>query len=351
MGLRAARQFGIRPSSALGVVLAPRRGVFVLGAAVADWADAFSWARPAQNEKSGGRGRRRNPAPPPARDPVVLDSGEHATDESLSRLLRRLFDAQRLPGGCDPGVGPAGRADEDVALVVASADAFGAIHDHTSSNRVRILRRARCIRTRTAVTLRSKRSAMTRSGTPSTSRASMISRSSGGSASSAARSRSAVLVARFFVSRSGRALGQGSFRAPPPDDVDGAADRDGADPRAEARLRPVPVERAERLEERLLRGVLGQARVAGHPASRGQGRRRGPAYEGRDRLLVALARADDEQVFLGLGRRGRRRGGGAMTRRGLSSRLSEMLRGPGDPRLPSGPSARAVRGASAAAPG
>jgi len=116
-----------------------------------------------------------------------------------------------------------------------------------------------------------------------------------------------VLVARLFVSRSGRALGERPFRSAPPDDVDRASDRDRADPGAEARLWTIPIQGAERLEERFLRGVLGEPRVAGDAARRGQRRRRGSADEGRDRLLIPLARADDELILFGLRGRGRGR--------------------------------------------
>ena len=187
---------------------------------------------------------------------------------------------------------------------------FVGFHSHglSLSKRRRIRRRARWMRTRTAVTVMSSRRAISRSSAPSSSRASRISRSNGESAASAAPKEVRVLVAGILGTpgRLGRQRRLGPAAA---HGVDRAADGNRAKPRAEARLRTEAAERPKRADERLLGGVLGESRVARHPARGREGRGRRRADEPLDRLLVSLQRASDEARLgrQGLGGAGQRR--------------------------------------------
>src|SRR5262245_21039680 len=141
-----------------------------------------------EEKQERGRGRQ---AGPKARAPpsVSPDVPHHSFDENLigERPSFQVGGAsQILPGQSEPSLGAAGGAGEEMPLLArgcgARAERFlkpGAIaHRDPPKNLARSLLRARCIRTRTPVTVMSNRRAMILSGSPSTSRARRISRSS-----------------------------------------------------------------------------------------------------------------------------------------------------------------------------
>jgi hypothetical protein len=85
-------------------------------------------------------------------------------------------------------------------------------------------------------------------------------------------------------------------------------------------------ERTEAAKKGLLRGVLGERRIARDAPGGREGRRSGQARERGESLLVAPARAFDERRFVGGGRRGRRnRGRPRSLQEPLSRKASKFL--------------------------